>query len=43
VDFILSDFSMPQFTARDALQLLKEQGLDIPCRAASVRRWWWNA
>jgi diguanylate cyclase (GGDEF)-like protein len=29
-DLILSDFSMPQFTARDALQLLQEQGLTIP-------------
>ncbi|HKP00214.1 MAG TPA: response regulator [Nitrospiraceae bacterium] len=30
VDFILSDFSMPQFTAHDALRLMKERGLDIP-------------
>ena len=29
-DLILSDFSMPQFTARDALQLLQERGIDIP-------------
>src|SRR5688572_19439482 len=29
-DFILSDFSMPQFTARDALRLLQERGLEIP-------------
>jgi diguanylate cyclase (GGDEF)-like protein len=29
-DFILSDFSMPQFTARDALRLLHERGLEIP-------------
>lgn len=29
-DFILSDFSMPQFTAQDALQLMKERGLDLP-------------
>src|SRR5215213_2633262 len=29
-DFILSDFSMPQFTAREALQLMKERGLDLP-------------
>jgi diguanylate cyclase (GGDEF)-like protein len=29
-DFILSDFSMPQFTARDALRLMKERGLNIP-------------
>ena len=29
-DFILSDFSMPQFTARDALHLLQARGLDIP-------------
>ena len=29
-DFILSDFSMPQFTAFDALRLMKERGLDIP-------------
>jgi len=29
-DFILSDYSMPQFTARDALQLMKERGLDLP-------------
>ena len=29
-DFILSDFSMPQFTANDALRLMKERGLDIP-------------
>ena len=29
-DFILSDFSMPQFNARDALQLMNERGLDIP-------------
>ena len=24
-DFILSDYSMPQFTAQDALQLMKER------------------
>src|SRR5678816_2753690 len=30
VDFILSDFSMPQFTALDALRLMHERGLDIP-------------
>ena len=44
-DFILSDFSMPQFTARDALHLLQERGLDIPfivVSAASGRRWRWN-
>jgi len=29
-DLILSDYSMPQFTAYDALRLLKERGLDIP-------------
>ncbi|HJT22491.1 MAG TPA: GGDEF domain-containing response regulator [Nitrospira sp.] len=29
-DIILSDFSMPQFTGREALQLLKERGLDVP-------------
>lgn len=29
-DFILSDYSMPQFTAREALQLLRERGLDVP-------------
>jgi len=29
-DCILSDFSMPQFTARDALRLMKERGLDVP-------------
>ncbi|HET9313554.1 MAG TPA: response regulator, partial [Nitrospira sp.] len=29
-DFILSDFSMPQFTAQDALKLMKERGLDLP-------------
>ncbi len=29
-DFILSDFSMPQFTARDALRLMQERGLEIP-------------
>jgi diguanylate cyclase (GGDEF)-like protein len=29
-DFILSDFSMPQFSARDALLLMNERGLDIP-------------
>jgi diguanylate cyclase (GGDEF)-like protein len=29
-DFILSDYSMPQFTAQDALQLMKERGLDLP-------------
>ncbi|OAI49311.1 hypothetical protein AYO43_03155 [Nitrospira sp. SCGC AG-212-E16] len=29
-EFILSDFSMPQFTARDALRLLQERGLEIP-------------
>jgi len=28
-DFILSDYSMPQFTARDALRLMKERGLDL--------------
>ncbi len=29
-DFILSDYSMPQFTAQDALRLMKERGLDVP-------------
>jgi diguanylate cyclase (GGDEF)-like protein len=29
-DFILSDYSMPQFTAQDALILMKEKGLDLP-------------
>ncbi|HSF67710.1 MAG TPA: GGDEF domain-containing response regulator [Nitrospiraceae bacterium] len=29
-DFILADFSMPQFTALDALRLMHERGLDIP-------------
>src|SRR5678815_1062143 len=29
-DFILSDYSMPQFTAQDALQLMNERGLDLP-------------
>jgi diguanylate cyclase (GGDEF)-like protein len=29
-DFILSDFVMPQFTAREALRLMKERGLDLP-------------
>jgi len=29
-DVILSDFSMPQFDAREALRLMKERGLDIP-------------
>jgi len=29
-EVILSDFSMPQFTALDALRLLHERGLDIP-------------
>ena len=29
-EFILSDFSMPQFTALDALRLLQERGLEIP-------------
>ncbi|MEO6308475.1 MAG: response regulator [Nitrospiraceae bacterium] len=29
-DCILSDFSMPQFTALDALRLMHERGLDIP-------------
>src|SRR5215467_13879248 len=29
-DFILSDYSMPQFTGHEALQLMKERGLDLP-------------
>ena len=29
-DLILSDFTLPQFTAHDALRLLQERGLDIP-------------
>ena len=29
-DLILSDFSMSQFTAREALRLMQERGLDIP-------------
>lgn len=29
-DLILADYSMPQFTAREALQLLRERGLDLP-------------
>ena len=29
-DLILSDYSMPQFTAEDALRLMKERGLDLP-------------
>ncbi|HLY28908.1 MAG TPA: PAS domain S-box protein [Aggregatilineales bacterium] len=30
LDLILADFSMPQFNANRALELLKERGLDIP-------------
>ena len=30
LDLVLSDFSMPQFDARRALQLLKARGLDVP-------------
>ena len=30
LDLVLSDFSMPQFDARRALQLLKERGLEVP-------------
>src|SRR5690348_5854772 len=29
-DIILADYSLPQFTAMQALQLLQERGLDIP-------------
>jgi diguanylate cyclase (GGDEF)-like protein len=29
-DLILSDYSMPQFTAQDALKLMTERGLDLP-------------
>ena len=29
-DFILADYSMPQFTAQDALKLMKARGLDLP-------------
>ncbi len=29
-DIVLSDYSMPAFTALDALRLLKEKGLDLP-------------
>jgi PAS domain S-box-containing protein/putative nucleotidyltransferase with HDIG domain len=29
-DIILADYSLPQFTARQALHLLQERGLDIP-------------
>jgi diguanylate cyclase (GGDEF)-like protein len=29
-DFILCDYSMPQFNASDALRLMKERGLDLP-------------
>lgn len=29
-DVILSDFSMPQFTAQRALRVMKERGLDVP-------------
>lgn len=29
-DFILADYSMPQFTAHDALTLMKARGLDLP-------------
>ena len=30
LDLVLSDFSMPQFDARRALQLLKERGFEVP-------------
>lgn len=30
LDLVLSDFSLPQFDARRALQLLKERGLEVP-------------
>jgi CheY-like chemotaxis protein len=30
LDLVLSDFSMPQFDARRALQLLKARGLEVP-------------
>lgn len=30
IDVILSDYTMPQFNARRALELLQERGLDIP-------------
>lgn len=30
IDIILSDYAMPQFTGFRALELLKEQGLDVP-------------
>lgn len=30
-DIILCDFNMPQFTAFDALEILRDSGLDIPC------------
>ena len=45
-DFILSDYSMPQFTARDALRLMKERGWtsrSLLSPAASARKWLWNA
>src|SRR5687767_3119586 len=29
-DLILSDFALPQFDGKTALQLMKERGLDIP-------------
>jgi two-component system cell cycle sensor histidine kinase/response regulator CckA len=29
-DIILADYSLPQFTALDALQMMKQHGLDIP-------------
>ena len=29
-DLVLSDFSMPEFSAHEALAVVKERGLDIP-------------
>src|SRR5258708_35923225 len=36
-DLILADFSLPQFTAVRALQMLRELGLDIPAIIVSGR------
>lgn len=30
-DLVLSDYSLPQFSAPEAIRILKESGLDLPC------------
>ena len=42
LDVIMSDFSLPDFGGIEALELLKQTGLEIPCRVRSAKKWRWK-